>query len=167
MRKIRSLIAPLLVAALVLSVAAPAIAKPAGKTAGKTVTKRVAKTLVNTARRKVTVSHPYLAKNKVRLERDFNTWGYIKPVALKSTESTITIVVAKWEGKRSWVASSGLEAKGSFKNAKRFKNKTRYNAELKIPATGRYRMRAVLEWVDAKGVVRVKGSSWKYFRVVK
>lgn len=147
----RKWIVPLLVAVLVLSVAAPAMAKAKPKPAKKPVF----------------ITHPYTAKYKNKVATDFKTWGYIKPRLAKSTESTVTIVVAKWEGKRSWVASSGLEATAKSYPSKKFKNRTKYKATMNIPEKGRYRMRAVVEWVDSKGEVRVKRSSWKYIKVVR
>jgi hypothetical protein len=141
----RKWIAPLLVAVLVLSVAAPAMAKPAKKP--------------------VFVSHPYTAKYKNKVATDFKAWGYIRP-RVTSAESTVTIVVAKWEGKRSWVTSSGLEATAKTYPAKKFKHATKYMATMNVPVTGRYRMRAVYEWVDSKGAVQTKRSSWKYVKIV-
>jgi len=143
----RKWIAPLLVAILVLSVAAPAIAKPAKKP--------------------VSISHPYTVKYRNKVAKDFKAWGYIKPKLSSSTESTVTIVVAKWEGKRSWVTSAGLEAQAKTYQVKKYKNRTKYKATMNMPVKGRYRMRAVLTWIDAKGVERVKRSSWKYIKVVK
>jgi len=143
----RKWIAPLLVAVLVLSVAAPAMAKPAKKP--------------------VFITHPYTSKYRNKVATDFKTWGYIRPRVSTSTESSVTIVVAKWEGKRSWVTSSGLEAAATLKPSKKFKHKTKYKATMNIPATGRYRMRAVYKWVDSKGAVHAKRSSWKYIKVIK
>jgi len=172
----RKWIAPLLVAMLVLSVATPAIAKPARKHVS--VSHRHAAKHVSAAKhdylshrytaKRVFISHPYVSKHKVKAGADFKAWGYVKQRVAKSTESTVTIVVAKWEGKRSWVASSGLETIGTLKaRNNKFKNKMKYKATMNVPATGRYRMRATIEWVDAKGATHEKRSSWKYIRVVR
>jgi len=108
----RKWIAPLLIAVLVMSVAAPAMAKPAkAKSAKKQVS--------------ITITHPYTAKYKNKVGTDFKTWGYIKPRLSASSESTVTIVVAKWEGKRSWVTSSGLEATAKTFPSKKFKKRTK------------------------------------------
>lgn len=147
----RKWIAPLLVAVLVLSVAAPAMAKAKPRPAKKPVS----------------ITHPYTAKYKNKIAKDFKTWGYIKPRLSSSAESTVTIKVAKWEGKRSWVASSGLEATAKTYPSKKFKNRTKYKATMNIPAAGRYLMYAEVEWVDSKGAVHVKRSSLKYVKVVK
>lgn len=148
----RKWIAPLLVAALVMSVASPALAAPKAKAKKK---------------QPVKISHPYTYKYKNKVATDFKTWGYIRNKSSVSAESTVTIKVAKWEGKRSWVTSSGLETQAGVYSTKKFKNAKKYKATMNIGATGRYRMRAVLTWVDSKGIERVKRSSWKYVRIVQ
>ena len=145
----RKWIAPLLVAVLVMSVAAPALAAPKAK------------------KKPVKISHPYTAKYKNTVATDFKTWGYIRNKSAMSSESTVTIKVAKWEGKRSWVASSGLETQAKVYSTKKFKNAKKYKATMNIDTKGRYRMRAVLTWVDSQGVERMKRSSWKYVKIVK
>ncbi len=147
----RKWIAPLLVAALVMSVASPALAAPKAKAKKKPVK----------------ISHPYTSKYKKKVDRDFKTWGYIRNKSSVSSEATVTIVVAKWEGKRSWVTSSGLETQAKIYSTKKYKNAKKYKATMNIDTKGRYRMRAVLRWVDSKGVARVKRSSWKYVRIVQ
>lgn len=143
----RKWIAPLLVVVLVLSFAAPAFAKAKAKP--------------------VKVTHPYTAKYRNKVAVDFKTWGYIRPRISSSTDSTLTIAVAKWEGKRSWVTSSGLEADAALYPAKKFKKATKYRATMNISQAGWYRMRAVYQYEDAKGTPRTKRSSWKYVRIVK
>lgn len=149
--QMRKWIAPLLVAALVLSVASPALAAPKAKAKKKPVK----------------ISHPYTYKYKNKVATDFKTWGYIRNKSSISEEATVTIKVAKWEGKRSWVTSSGLETQAKVYKTKKFKNAKKYKAVMNIDTKGRYRMRAVLTWIDSQGVERMKRSSWKYVKIVQ
>jgi len=135
------------VALLVLGIATPAMAKPAAKP--------------------VVVSHPYSFAYRHKIGSVIHIWGFVRPRSVATTEATVTIVVQRREGHGSWVATSGLDTTASLAAHGMFKHAENYKAALTIGRTGRYRIRAVLEWTDTKGNVHVRRSTWRYYRIVK
>ena len=115
------------------------------------------------------VSHPYTKKKTVKVARDFKAWGYIKTWRGRplTSEATATIVVQKWNGRRSWETSESLASTATISATGKFKQKTNYSATLNIGTKGRYRLRTKLVWTDSAGVVRTKNSSWKYIWIKK
>lgn len=152
MKRFRAL---LTVMVLVLVVAMPAAA--------------VAKS-VKAAGRPTFISHPYTKNSTLRIDKDFRTWGYVNTWkrAPLTKDATVTIAVEKWNASaRSWESSGGLATTATVSASGKFKKKTNYFANMKIGITGRYRMRAMLVWMDTAGVEHTKWSSRKYFKMKK
>jgi len=150
---------PMLVVALLFSLAAPAIAmaKPAKAAKSWRVHNRV-----------VFVQHPITKKQRYVVSADSSASvraiGWVRPKLKSTDEATLTIVVQKRAAGK-WVVDPSAESTASLWTKARDKNRTYYNATVKVPA-GRYRIRALLTYMDDKGVERVKRSSFTYFRVV-
>ena len=148
-----------LITALVLGMAVPAVGVARqGKSKGRATGKPTF------------VSHPYTKHSKLKINKDFKTWGYVKTWkrAPLTQDATLTIRAQKWNsGTRSWEASAGLMTTATISPTGKFKKKTNYSAVMNIGSTGRYRLRAKLVWMDAKGVEHTKWSSRKYLKLVK
>jgi hypothetical protein len=113
------------------------------------------------------VSRPYIARGKTKPGVAFSTWGFITPTLATSTPATLTIAVDTYMGQGSWATTSGVAATATISPTGKFKNKTNYTASLTIDRPARYRLRAKLVYIDAKGVERTKLSSWLMMRVYK
>jgi hypothetical protein len=114
------------------------------------------------------MSQPRVPKQKQMVGVAFSCWGYIAPKLPNTHEATVTITVQRWtHAGGSWVATSGLNTQGMVSATGQFKGKTNYHAKLKIGEAGRYRMRAKLVWMDAKGVKHTTWSKRLIFRVHK
>jgi hypothetical protein len=154
-----------LVVVLVLAFAAPALAKGSGVAAGHKHYVRKVDASGYPLPRFVFLSHPVVAKQRNKINTDFRTWGYISPRSAITTDTTVTIVISKWNGKRSWTPTASVVA--ALSNSTKWKHQTKYKATVNLGATGRYRMRAVFSWVGSDGKKHVKRSSFCYFRIVK
>ena len=113
----------------------------------------------------VFVQHPYTAKQKMKPDVACRTWGYIAPRQSDLTSKTVDILVFAYKGRNRWEQT--LTVSAEVYNAARPKNQTKYRAMITLSALGRYRMRARYSWYDGNGVLHMKLSSWKYFRIVK
>jgi hypothetical protein len=120
----------------------------------------------STPKKKTTkVSHPYVSKKRHHAGVGFALWGFVSP-RINTGEATLTVGVQKLAG-GSWVTSSSLAATGTLSQSGKFKHKTNYVATLNLPQSGRYRLRAKLVWIDAKGTEHTKWSKLCYLRVFR
>jgi hypothetical protein len=113
------------------------------------------------------VSHPYMAKKKVKLGRTFKVWGFFPPKLSGAADTTLTIGVQRLDTHKKWIAVPSLTTTGTVTATGKFKKMTNYGAKLTIKRAGNYQMRAKLIYKNADGIEATKWSPVTKFKVVK
>lgn len=111
------------------------------------------------------VSHPYITKSAHTAGVAFTVYGFFAPKTPKANQTSLALSAQQWNGHGNWVATSGPNATAVISAKGAFLRKMNYKGTMTIPTAGRYRLRATLAWIDAKGVEHVRRSSFLYVQI--
>ena len=122
----------------------------------------------STAKKKtVSVSHPYTGKRTYKSGTAFLVFGYVTPRQPSSAQAKVALRFEKLNSRGRWSVVSTLTPTATVTSQGSFKNKTNYRTPVTVNGAGKYRVRAKLSWLDAKGVKHTKTSSYYRFAISK